>query len=132
MTPSTFIPAEYGPVLLTVLALCFLSFVETFPVGAARKRVFSKEFFERHFPGTNPTPNKQGYPDTGYGRYADKLSHNDWLILANAQRVHGHLLEQLPFVVCTVVRATPHSLPNHSTLPLCCCSLLSSPSPVVL
>ena len=125
------LPPSYGVVLLVVLAQCVQGVLETIPVGAARKRVFTKAFWEKHWPGLDPAPNSQGYPDTGYGRYADKLSHKDWLDLANAQRVHGNLLEQITAVVCVNVRARA----LHTTAPHCrgwLVRALTTPRPLLL
>ena len=49
----------------------------------------------------------------GYGRYADKLSHADWLDLCNAQRVHQNYLEQMPALLCCDVSHSPH---QHSSI----------------
>lgn len=36
---------------------------------------------------------KGGYPDMGCGRYAAKLSDEDWLLFNNAQRAHYNFVE---------------------------------------
>ena len=113
-TLLSLLPPSYGAVLLVVILQCLQCFAETFPIGSLRRRLFTVAFFEKNFPGVVPKPNKAGYPDTGYGRYADKLSHQDWLDFANAQRVHANLLESLPTIISLLVR--PHHPTVHSLI----------------
>lgn len=42
---------------------------------------------------------KEGYPDMGSGRFAEKLSYKDWYIFNNGQRIHYNYLEALTSVV---------------------------------
>ncbi len=73
-----------------------------FRVGAARQKVFSKEFMaskemsqlqDEHKKVTGEAIAKGGYPDMGNGRYSDKLSYEHYLLLNNAQRAHGNYIE---------------------------------------
>ena len=62
-----------------------------------RKRLFTKAFFEKEFPGEFKGPGEQipelGYPDAGAGQFSQKLSTKDWMEFANSQRAHGQLPE---------------------------------------
>ena len=101
-TLSLLIPTGYGLVVLEALAIGAQCLTEGFAGYATRKRVFSKQFFQTHFPDVKPTP-EDGYPDIGYGRYSDKLSDKDWQDLANAQRAHYNYVEQLPTTLTALV-----------------------------
>lgn len=103
VTLASILPPGFGVVLLLVIAQCLQVVSETFPIGALRRKLFTVAFFEKNFPGATPKPAKLGYPDVGYGRYADKLSHEDWLDFCNAQRVHQNVLEQLVTIVSLYV-----------------------------
>ena len=51
--------------------------LQGFSIGGQRRKLFNKAFFDKNFPSMKNYP-KGGYPDTGNGRYAAKLSHEDW------------------------------------------------------
>lgn len=90
------IPQGYGWVLffLSILGAQLITF--GFTVMGPRKKVFTKEFFEKHFPNelkAGEIDLKVGYPDTGSGLYSMKLSHKDWAAVNNAQRTHINFLE---------------------------------------
>lgn len=63
-----------------------------------RKRLFTKAFFEREFPGAFKGEGERlpelGYPDAGAGQFSQKLSTKDWMEFANAQRAHGRTTKQ--------------------------------------
>ena len=58
---SVLVPAGYGLVLLEAIALSAFCVAEGFAGFAVRRRVFSKSFFDKHFPEVKPTPDS-GYP----------------------------------------------------------------------
>jgi uncharacterized membrane protein YecN with MAPEG domain len=62
-----------------------------------RKRLFTRAFFEKHFPELASDKSKRlpemGYPDVGAGQFSQKLNVNDWMEFANAQRAHYNYLE---------------------------------------
>jgi len=94
------IPAGYEWVLFTGALMCFHYFIQAFPVMGLRAKLFNKEFFERHFPDIpKDTISEHGYPDQGFGRYADKLELKDWIRFANYQRAHVNYLENLPCIL---------------------------------
>jgi len=90
---SFVIPNSYGGVLLTAVLICFHYSLHVIPISKARKKYFNKEFFKENFPGINAA--KSGYPDTGNGHYAARLSPTEWIAFNNAQRVHLNYLENL-------------------------------------
>ena len=40
-----------------------------------------------------------GFPDSGCGFYADKLSYKEWYELNNVLRVHSNFIENIPVIV---------------------------------
>ncbi|PVU93256.1 hypothetical protein BB559_003372 [Furculomyces boomerangus] len=46
---------------------------------------------------------KVGYPDMGSGRFAAKLSDEDWAAFNNVIRVHQNYVEQLPVAISAVL-----------------------------
>ena len=46
---------------------------------------------------------RAGYPDTGYGVYADKLSYEDWITWNKMNRGHLNSLEQITIVVFCIL-----------------------------
>ena len=58
--------------------------------GRIRSKVFSKEFMsqfdQQHQEAFGTPATVGGYPDTGNGYYADKLSYKDWYVFNNWQR----------------------------------------------
>lgn len=92
------LPAGYGLILLEIVFIMLMYTGAGFPIGKARRKYFTKEFFEKNFPELKPHP-AGGYPDTGSGRFADKLPMDQWIAFNNAQRAHLNFLEQLPIVV---------------------------------
>ena len=88
----------YGLVLLECVLICLQCFFSSLPVSRLRAQYFNKAFFEKHFPHLRDTC-RSGYPEMGHGRFADKLSDEQWVAFNNAQRVHGNYIEQLPLVL---------------------------------
>ena len=79
--------------------------------GAARGKVFTKEFMENNFKteherffteGKLAEVPKGGYPDMGYGRYSERLSYKDWFNFNVAQRIHYHFLESVTSVIAWI------------------------------
>ncbi len=95
---------EYKWVCLVASLICFHLTLTGFWAGGKRK-LFTKEFMdenfktehERAFPGTEPS--KEGYPDVGSGRYANRLPYKDWYTFNNAQRAHYNYLESVTVAI---------------------------------
>ena len=88
----------YGLVILECVLICLQCQLESAPISRLRRQYFNKAFFEAHFPKLQETC-RAGYPEMGSGRFADKLSDEQWLAFNNAQRAHGNYLEQLPAIL---------------------------------
>ena len=67
-----------------------------------------------------------GFPDSGEGRYAQKLPYESWIRFNNAQRVHQNFVESLP-VILTYLSVGGLFLPK---LTLLCGVLLATMRPV--
>jgi len=97
------IPQEYGWILLEAAVICLVLILHTFPVGRARYKYFNKKFFADNFPELKSPP-VGGVPDTGFGRFSDKLTYDDWVAFNSAQRAHLNFVEgAVPAVVCLLV-----------------------------
>ncbi len=98
------VPDEY-PWILFIVVLTVLHYAaQTLPVGGMRKRLFTKEFFDRKFPDLKSPPVGTGYPDMGQGRFADALNIEDWVSFNNYQRAHLNYMELVtPIVVVQLV-----------------------------
>ncbi|KXN74456.1 hypothetical protein CONCODRAFT_67495 [Conidiobolus coronatus NRRL 28638] len=70
------LPKEYGYVVLASAGILLQCMGSAYSVMKLRKQF------------------NVPYPDTGSGRYADKLSEFQWLQFNNAQRVHHNYVEQ--------------------------------------
>ena len=109
MPTALVVPQQFPVTLFFTAVICFECFLIGFVFGGApRFKYFSKEFMaqfkEEHedaFPGTEPAVG--GHPDSGEGRYADKLPYKDWVEFNNRQRVHQNFVEMLPLIVTTLV-----------------------------
>jgi glutathione S-transferase len=95
------IPDSYAWVLLSVVCICLHCYLQGVPIGGLRRKFFNKAFFAKHFPHINN--NESGYPDMGQGRFADRLSDEDWITFNNAQRAHQNYLEALPLIITLVL-----------------------------
>ena len=98
------VPEEYPWIILACIALCLeCVLVSILVVVPARKRYFYSDFMkanfakehEANFPGQKLSP--LGFPDTGSGRYSEKLNYKDWVSFNNAQRAHLNIVEQIHF-----------------------------------
>ena len=47
-------------------------------------------------------PVKEGYPDAGYGRYANKLKYEDWFKFNVGQRVHWNFIEHQTYNMVSI------------------------------
>lgn len=97
----TAVPTADSPFSLVVcppLSLCVSSRRRSgFANGPIRKRLFTKAFYEKHFPELVEDKSQKlpesGYPDAGAGQFSQKLSVTDWMTFANAQRAHYNYVE---------------------------------------
>eukprot|EP01111_Echinosteliopsis_oligospora_P018957 TRINITY_DN894_c0_g1_i1.p1 TRINITY_DN894_c0_g1~~TRINITY_DN894_c0_g1_i1.p1 ORF type:complete len:178 (-),score=34.34 TRINITY_DN894_c0_g1_i1:46-579(-) len=97
---NIYITSDYAGVLMVACLIGFLVIIEGFGVASIRRALFTKQFFDKHFPGKfKGNYPESGYPDMGSGQYSQKLSLEDWTTFNNAQRVHYNFLEQ----VCSVL-----------------------------
>jgi len=100
---------EFICVLFTASLIAAQYFLTQMVVDGPRKRAFTQEFLkenfgeehERCFPG-QALP-KHGYPDTGNGRYGEKLGYKEWFDLATAQRIHYNYLEAIGSILTWIV-----------------------------
>ena len=74
------IPKDYPLVLGVALAMSWQMWGQGLAIGGLRKKLFNKDFMEKEFGARHQNELKepiQGYglPDTGNGRYSDKLSY---------------------------------------------------------
>ena len=93
---------------LAIAVQCF--FIGMIVGGGLRRKVFTKEYLEKHFgeehkKATGQEITKGGYPDMGNGRYASKLSYSDWYDFNNRQRAHYNALEQVATMITVVIVA---------------------------
>jgi len=105
MVSFTF-PEFYGWILFELMIIGFQIQIQGFFAGGMRRKLFSKEFYEKHFPTwKGKIHSNEGYPDMGSGRISDKLADSDWFAFNNAQRAHYNYLEQAHTVVIALVIA---------------------------
>ena len=90
------VPQGYAVILLLIIVSAFQLIMAGFAAMGPRKKVFTKEFFEKNFPEelkAGKIDLKAGYPDVGSGKYAMALTHDQWKDVNNAQRAHVNFLE---------------------------------------
>jgi len=102
LTLSAILPPGYGLVLLECILIGLSCALEIIPVVKLRKQLFTRAFHEQHFPQIKQVKSG-GYPDAGQGRFADKLTDDQWLAFNNAQRVHTNYLESLTQVIINLL-----------------------------
>jgi hypothetical protein len=67
------------------------------PIMGLRGKLFDKKFYDESFPDLpEDQRNPHGYPDMGFGRFADKLPMGAWIKFGSYQRAHLQYLENLP------------------------------------
>jgi len=105
---SFIVASSYGWVLFEAVLISLQCYVFGFYyVYSVRKQFFSKEFFSTHFPHLKPHP-QEGYPDTGNGRYSDKLTEDQWRDFNNRNRIHYNYLEGLGFTLTVLLVSGLH------------------------
>jgi len=87
------ITREYGFVILSAAAIALQIPLQGISVGIIRGKLFDKAFFRTHFNMTDDEIPDQGYPDTGNGKYSDKLTLGQWQEFNNYQRAHLNYVE---------------------------------------
>jgi hypothetical protein len=98
---------DYSYVMWSAVLMVFHLFLVGQDVRLTRMPLFTKSWMVEHFGAENEKANNPefmemsfGYPDTGNGRFSDKLSYKDWFKFNNAQRVHLNYFE---FMAITLV-----------------------------
>lgn len=105
---------DFGLVATSVVGIAFeCLFIGMIVGGGLRRKLFSDEFMEKHFGEEHwrtfgEKPPKEGYPDTGNGRYSEHLSYADWYAFNNRQRAHYNFLEQVVTVIVLIIVAGIH------------------------
>jgi len=100
------IPEFYGWILFELMIIGFHILIQGFFAGGKRSKLFTPEFYEKHFPSwKGKITSTEGYPDMGSGRISDKLNDSDWFAFNNAQRAHYNYLEQAHTVVIALLIA---------------------------
>jgi uncharacterized MAPEG superfamily protein len=101
------VPDGFAWVLFFTIVTCFQLTLTGFGAMGARKKYFTKDFFEKNFPAelkNGEIDTRYGYPDVGSGQYSMKLPHAAWRDINNAQRGHLNFLETaLPVVIFSLV-----------------------------
>jgi len=97
------VPTTFGWVLLECVIIAMQVLIEGVFAMKLRKRLFSKAFFEQHFPQLKGNIPKEGYPDMGSGKFAEKLSLEDWMEFNNYQRAHYNYLEGVASILVLLV-----------------------------
>ena len=119
MSISIVLPDNYGYVLLLAITFVFEYTMVGFIVGGgSRKHAFNEKWMDVNFGeehrkafGPDSKPSKEGYPDTGQGRYSQHLAYRDWFQFNLSQRCHGNFTETvvqqtLAMLVCGVFYPT--------------------------
>jgi uncharacterized membrane protein YecN with MAPEG domain len=95
----------YGLCLLVALVMTVQCTLQGFLVPLQRFKVYTKDYFAKHFAEFKGWTPHEGYPDMGCGYYSKHLSHENWLLINNAQRAHYNHLESLLFNVLALLVA---------------------------
>ena len=117
---STYKPDGEGQILFGLFLLSMaLSTTVYFFLGACqgkiRRQIFNKDFMaqfnELHQEAFGTTLPFGGYPDTGNGIYAEKLSYKDWFTFNNWQRAHLNFWETIApvftlLLICAIHQRT--------------------------
>ena len=112
------IEKDFVYVLFTVLSINLHCMCAGFFLGGGGRRdsFMRDDFIERRFGkeheaafGKDHAISKQGYPDTGSGRYSKGLSYRSWYEYNLKQRAHANYLEQvLPISLFLLVAGIEH------------------------
>ena len=115
-------PETYGYVVMASLTLALECTLVGFKAGGARKNTFSEEWMNKYFKaehqeafGKDSMPSKEGYPDTGSGRYAKKLTYKKWYEFNLVQRSHANFLEQV-MQHCLFILVAGYSYPTFAAV----------------
>jgi uncharacterized membrane protein YphA (DoxX/SURF4 family) len=98
------IPQDYGYVLLAAAGITLQCFLAGFSMGRIRRRVFPQDFMKDNFGDIHQQEmgreiGMMGFPDTGSGRYSEKLDYRTWFTFNCSQRSHVDFVEQLTTVI---------------------------------
>lgn len=107
MAPIT-LESDFGLVITAVTALSMQCFLIGGSIGGSRKKFFNDEFLKKNFGDEHKkafgqSVPKHGYPDTGTGRYSDKLSYKEWFEFNTHQRVHLNFVESIGFILALLI-----------------------------
>ena len=104
-------------VSLGVIAIIYCYIFTTYLITMSQRRFTFNGQFMKQFKEINMKDLKKeragelGYPDTGSGRYSEKLTYEDWFVFNCAQRCQMNFFEQLPIVlICAAISSLryPH------------------------
>jgi hypothetical protein len=108
--------STHAVVLLESLAISFQLFAVGMWAVPLRWKLFPRSFFVSNFPewvergDHDPVYraliHEGGYPDSGQGRIADRLSDDDWLEFNSHQRAHANTLEFAVPVLTSLIGAS--------------------------
>ena len=105
--------------MLTAVVYFFTAFAQ----GKIRQKVFNAEFMsqfdQEHQEAFGSKAPVGGYPDSGNGYYADKLSYEHWYEFNNWQRAHYNLLETI-VPISAMIMITSVNLPFVAMLQAGC------------
>ena len=110
----TYLHDVYSPdvicVMLSILALIIGYILVTFLITyRVRNKVFNPVWMTENWDeewkaaGLGEKASQAGYPDMGSGPFSKKLSYSQWIYFNNAQRCQGNFLEQINFMLVSVV-----------------------------
>jgi len=101
------ITPSFGWVIVAAAGITFQCTMTIMGVAPVRYRVFTSQFIKEKLQDEDDEVKKltgKGigagcHPDPGLGRFADKLSMEDWMKLNTAQRAAGNYLEQQTAII---------------------------------